>query len=62
MGKKRCTGICQKVKDFDQFNKNSRLKDGLSSKCRECVRIPGEELVSRKEIQELSSVFTLGKV
>ncbi len=62
MNKKRCTGICQKVKDLDQFNKNAHRKDGLSAKCRECVRIPGEKLVSRKEIQELSSVFTLGKV
>ncbi len=62
MGKKRCTGICQKVKDFDQFNKNAHRKDGLSAKCRECVKIPNNAVVSRSEVQALSSVFTLGKV
>ncbi len=59
---KRCTGICQKIKDLDEFGKNCRSPDGHAYKCKECVKIPNKAIGRRSAIQALSSTFTLGKV
>jgi len=46
---KQCHGICQKEKDESEFNKNQHLKDGLTSKCRDCLKTALAERTNRKK-------------
>lgn len=39
---KKCA-ICKELKPLSEFNKNKRKKDGLSTDCRECVKVYLEE-------------------
>lgn len=46
--KKKCSK-CGEMKDFDQFNKNRAVKDGLDNHCSDCKRKYQRKLRERKK-------------
>jgi len=57
-----CTGICGKVKDKSEFNKDNSRKQGITTRCKECLRIPPKFIVKRKEEIDLRNMFNTRKV
>lgn len=60
-GMKKCRNIeCNKIKPVEEFCKDSRLKDGLSNRCKECHRNTGKKFRQRKRYEE-QFIKTLSK-
>jgi len=57
-----CTGICGKIKDESEFNKDNSRKQGISTRCRECLKIPRPIIAKRKEEINLRNMFNTRKV
>jgi cytochrome c553 len=55
---KICT-CCKQEKDSDQFNKEERIKDGLSIYCKDCIKEKRKER-RRKNKQKLKSIIPTG--